>query len=55
MKILIHRGIAQIGGCITDITTGYAWILINLGQNLPDVEEIVNDELVNRKAIWKIT
>ena len=41
MKIIIHRGIDQIGGCITEIATDNAKILIDLGQNLPDGEGIV--------------
>ena len=35
MKITIHRGAAQIGGCITEICTGSARIIIDLGSNLP--------------------
>jgi ribonuclease J len=31
MKITIHRGIDQIGGCITEISTAKARILIDLG------------------------
>lgn len=55
MKITIHRGIDQIGGCITEITTDNARILIDLGQNLPDGEGVVNYELANFDAIEKIT
>lgn len=55
MKIVIHRGIDQIGGCITEIGTENARILIDLGQNLPDGEGIVNDDLASREAIAKIT
>ena len=39
MKITIHRGAHQIGGCITEIKSGNAKILIDLGANLPDSEE----------------
>lgn len=35
MTITIHRGAAQIGGCITEIKTDKAKILIDLGSNLP--------------------
>lgn len=35
MKITIHRGAAQIGGCITEISTASARIIIDLGNNLP--------------------
>lgn len=55
MKIIIHRGIDQIGGCIMEIATDYARILIDLGQNLPDGEGAVNDDLASREAIGKIT
>ena len=55
MKITIHRGIDQIGGCITEITTDKARILIDLGQNLPDGEGIVLDDFANKESIEKIT
>ena len=55
MKITIHRGIDQIGGCITEIATGKARILIDLGQNLPDGKGAVDDDLASREAIEKIT
>lgn len=55
MKIIIHRGIDQIGGCITEIATNKARILIDLGQNLPNGEGIVDDDLATREAIGKIT
>jgi len=55
MKITIHRGIDQIGGCITEIATDNARILIDLGQNLPDSEGVVSDDLSNSEAIEKIT
>ena len=54
MKIIIHRGINQIGGCITEIATNKTRILIDLGQNLPNGEGIVDDDLVNGKVIEKI-
>jgi len=55
MKIIIHRGIDQIGGCISEIATDNAKILIDLGQNLPDGEGIVNDDFANFDAIEQIT
>lgn len=55
MKIIIHRGIDQIGGCITEIATDNAQILIDLGQNLPNGEGIVDDDLASRDTIAKIT
>ena len=45
MKITIHRGINQIGGCITGIESASGTkILIDLGHNLPDAEGQVEDE-----------
>ena len=35
MKITIHRGANQIGGCITEIATSKAKVFIDLGSNLP--------------------
>lgn len=55
MKITIHRGIDQIGGCITEIATDNARILIDLGQNLPNGEGVVNDDFANFDTIEKIT
>ena len=55
MKITIHRGIDQIGGCITEIATDKARILIDLGQNLPNGEGLVDDDLASQEAIVNIT
>ena len=45
MKITIHRGINQIGGCITKVQSASGTkILIDLGHNLPDAEGPVEDE-----------
>lgn len=35
MKITIHRGLEQIGGCITEISTATSRVFIDMGQNLP--------------------
>lgn len=35
MKIRIHRGLDQIGGCITEIWTDSSRVFIDFGQNLP--------------------
>lgn len=35
MNITIHRGINQIGGCISEIATANTKIIIDLGSNLP--------------------
>ena len=45
MKITIHRGINQIGGCITEIQSSSGTkILIDLGHNLPDADGQAEDE-----------
>ena len=55
MEITIHRGVNQIGGCITEIATDKARILIDLGQNLPDGEGIILDDFANKESIEKLT
>ena len=35
MNIKVHRGIDQIGGCITEISTETSRVFIDFGQNLP--------------------
>ena len=45
MRITIHRGIKQIGGCITEIQSSSGTkILIDLGHNLPDADGQAEDE-----------
>jgi ribonuclease J len=48
MNITIHRGAHQIGGCITEISTDGAKIIIDLGSNLPGVgvDDMATDEAV---------
>ena len=55
MKITIHRGIDQIGGCITEIATNDARVLIDLGLNLPDNDGILKDDFANQKSIENLT
>ena len=55
MKITIHRGLNQIGGCITEIATATTRILIDLGQNLPDNMGVSNDQLATHENIAKLT
>jgi len=55
MHLKIHRGINQIGGCITEIATDTTRILVDLGQNLPDGEGIIKDDLANKESIEKLT
>ena len=35
MKIEIHKGLDQIGGCITEISTATSRVFIDMGKNLP--------------------
>lgn len=35
MELIIHRGLEQIGGCITEIRTATSRVFIDMGQNLP--------------------
>ena len=52
MTITIHRGINQIGGCITEIaSTSGSKILIDLGHNLPEGENRDNDPLEKAENI----
>lgn len=44
MKITVHRGLEQIGGCITEIGTATSRIFIDFGQNLPGNEEPTTPE-----------
>ena len=54
MKITIHRGINQIGGCITEIATEKVRIIIDLGQSLPDNEGNNYDPFDSKEAIEKL-
>lgn len=55
MKITIHRGIDQIGGCITEIATATSKILIDLGHNLPGKDGASEDKFAGREAIEALT
>jgi len=55
MKITIHRGINQIGGCITEISTDETKIFIDLGRNLPQGDTPTNDPKASIEAIKKLT
>ena len=44
MDIKIHRGLEQIGGCITEISTATSRVFIDLGQNLPGNGEALTPE-----------
>lgn len=55
MKITIHRGINQIGGCITEIATETSKVLIDLGHNLPKGNSSSDDSMANKTSIEKVT
>ncbi|MBR3021384.1 MAG: MBL fold metallo-hydrolase [Bacteroidaceae bacterium] len=44
MKIAIHRGLEQIGGCITEISTESSRVFIDMGRNLPGCGEKMSPE-----------
>lgn len=54
MRITIHRGLKQIGGCITEIATSTTRIIIDLGGNLPSNDGAV-DPLANEQAVERLT
>jgi len=55
MKITIHRGANQIGGCITEIATASTKIIIDLGHNLPKGNQPAEDDKANDKSIAELT
>lgn len=44
MNIKVHRGLDQIGGCITEISTETSRVFIDFGQNLPGNGELTTPE-----------
>ena len=44
MNIKVHRGLNQIGGCITEIWTNTSRVFIDFGQNLPGSGESTTSE-----------
>ena len=44
MTITIHRGLEQIGGCITEISTATSRVFIDMGRNLPGCGEKMTPE-----------
>ena len=44
MKLIIHRGTNQIGGCITEISTNTTRIFIDMGENLPGFGKPLNED-----------
>lgn len=47
MQIKIRRGINQIGGCVTEIKSKKAMILIDVGSNLPNCENEIEVNITN--------
>ena len=45
MKIIIHRGTNQIGGCITEISSSQARIIIDMGNELPSEDKMTDIEI----------
>ena len=55
MKITIHRGANQIGGCITEIQSSKGdKILIDLGHNLPEGDETAEDTFDNLEDLRQL-
>ena len=55
MKIKIHRGANQIGGCITEIESAKGdKILIDFGHNLPEGDEKAFDKFENTNALREV-
>lgn len=55
MKIKVHRGIDQIGGCITEIESKKGTkILIDLGHNLPEGDEPAKDKYDNPQELDRL-
>ena len=55
MKITIHRGANQIGGCITEIQSSKGnKILIDLGHNLPEGDETAEDTFDNPEDLQQL-
>ena len=55
MTITIHRGIDQIGGCITEIASESGTkILIDLGHNLPEGDNVAYDKYDNSDELDKL-
>ena len=44
MNIQIHRGLDQIGGCITEISTATSRVFVDMGKNLPGSGRQMSEE-----------
>ena len=47
MQIKIHRGVNQIGGCVTEIKSKKARVLVDVGSNLPNCENEIEVNIAN--------
>lgn len=47
MNLVIHRGTHQIGGCITEITSGDTRIFVDMGSELPGADGVSPRETMN--------
>ena len=44
MSITIHRGLDQIGGCVTEISTATSRVFVDMGKNLPGSGRQMSEE-----------
>lgn len=51
MKIQIHRGTHQIGGCVTEITSGDTRIFIDFGSELPGAGGAIKPETLSAPGV----
>ncbi|MCH5179090.1 MAG: MBL fold metallo-hydrolase [Prevotellaceae bacterium] len=54
MRIIVHRGSNQIGGCITEISTEKSKLLIDLGHNLPQGDAPAEDCMASEAAVHEL-
>lgn len=53
MNLIIHRGTKQIGGCVTEITSGDTRIFIDLGSELPGEDGVIPKERLSIDGLTK--
>ena len=51
----IHRGVDQIGGCITEISSSTTRVVINFGLNLPIGDELRSKICTSSQSVDEIT
>ncbi len=47
MQVKIHRGVNQIGGCVTEIRSQKARVFVDVGSNLPNCENEIEVNIAN--------